>query len=129
MARSNFALTALLIGAAACACAGGGGAKRQSDSERARQLLLKTLERTYPNNVIALITQRSPENHGNIQRIQVQISKDGKMRQTVIYPLSMQGVETIDDGKNIATFFPDEKLVIVNRLQSSSRRIRRLGST
>lgn len=114
MARSNFALTALLIGVAACACAGGGGGKgRQSDPERARQLLLKTLDRSYPNNVIALITQRSPENHGNIQRIQVQISRDGKMRQTVIYPLSMQGIETIDDGKSVATFFPDEKMVVV----------------
>lgn len=114
MARSNFALTVLMIGAAACVCAGGGGgAGRQSDSERARALLLKTLERTFTHNVIALITQRSPENHGNVQRIQVQISKDGKMRQTVIYPLSLQGVETIDNGKNIATFFPDEKLVIV----------------
>jgi outer membrane lipoprotein-sorting protein len=114
MTRNRFALAVLLVGAAALACAGGGGGKgRQSDPERARQLLLKTLERTFSHNVIALITQRSPENHGNTQRIQVQISRDGKMRQTVIYPLSMQGVETIDDGKNIATFFPDEKLVIV----------------
>src|SRR5262249_24876624 len=121
MTRNKFALAVLLVGAVACACAAGGGAKgRQSESERARQLLLKTLERTYSNNVVALITQRSPENHGNFQRIQVQISKDGKMRQTVIYPLSMQGIETIDDGKNVATFFPDEKLVIV---QASSKQL------
>ncbi|HJP83948.1 MAG TPA: sigma-E factor regulatory protein RseB domain-containing protein [Fimbriimonadaceae bacterium] len=111
MARINPALTILVFGIAATLCAAGG--TYQSESEKARQLLLKTLDRNFSHNVIALISQRSPEDHESFQRIQVQISRDGKMRQTVIYPLSMQGVETIDDGKQSATFLPDEKVTLV----------------
>ncbi len=110
MARSNLILTALLMGAAVFACAGD---KAQSESDPARELLLKTLDRNYRNNVVAIISQRSPENNGSYQRIQVQISKEGRVRHTVIYPLSMQGVEKIDDGKQIATILPDNKMILV----------------
>jgi len=87
------------------------GSGSQSE-DKACQLLLKTLARTYPQNVVALILQRSPENGGVMQRIQVQISRDGKMRQTVIFPLSMEGVETIDDNFRSATYLPDRNLII-----------------
>lgn len=110
MARSNLYLTALIVGVAAFACAEG---KPQSESDPARELLLKTLDRNYRSNVIALISQRAPDDSGAMQRIQVQISRDGKIRQTVIYPLSMQGVETIDDGKQSATCLPDEKVILI----------------
>jgi len=89
------------------------GAKRQPDDNKARLLLQKTLERTYPQNVVALILQRSPDNASVMQRIQVQISRDGKIRQTVIYPLSMEGVETIDDGNKTSTYLPDRNLLLV----------------
>lgn len=89
-----------------------GGAHRQSD-ERACALLLKTLVRTYPQNVIALILQRSPENGGVMMRIQVQINREGKMRQTVLSPLSMEGVETIDDNSRSATYQPDRNLLVI----------------
>lgn len=111
MARNNLIATALLVGVAAFACAGGG--KKQTEDNLARELLLKTLVRTSKSNVVALILQRSPEDNGSYQKIQVQISKDGRVRQTVIYPLSMQGVEKIDDGKQSATCLPDEKLILV----------------
>lgn len=116
MAKTKFALIAFAVGASACVWAAGGWG--QNDADRARQLLLKTLERNFSQNVIALISQRGPTGGTSFQRIQVQISRDGKMRQTVIYPLSMQGVETIDDGKQSATFLPDEDLILV---QESSR--------
>jgi outer membrane lipoprotein-sorting protein len=109
-------LVALAVGASACVWAAGAGG--QGDAEKARQLLLKTLERNFKQNVIALISQRGPTDSESFQRIQVQISRDGKMRQTVIYPLSMQGVETIDDGRQSATYLPDENLILV---QESSR--------
>jgi outer membrane lipoprotein-sorting protein len=112
MIKTNPLLTFLLLGMAACACAAGHG-KDQSEAERARQLILKTLQRTFSQNVIAIIKQRAPENHGSVQRIHVQISSDGKMRQTVIYPLSSQGMETIDDGKLNSTYLPDEKLMLI----------------
>ncbi|MBC8063264.1 MAG: hypothetical protein H7Y17_00415 [Chlorobia bacterium] len=111
MEKSKPLLTLLFAGTIAFACAG--GTKGQSEADRARQLLLKTLQRNFSQNVIAIITQRSPENHGTYQRIQVQISKEGKMRQTVVAPLSVQGVETIDDGNQIATYLPDEKFMFV----------------
>ncbi len=101
------------IGMAVLSCANGGGRGTQTEAERARQLILRTLDKTYSNNVSAVIIQRTAENHGTFQNVQVQISKDGKVRQCVIYPLSMQGVETIDDGKQSATFLPDENLVLV----------------
>lgn len=96
----------------AFAVGAGGGKSGQSESERARQLLLKTLERTFPQNVVAIILQRSPGD-GTMQRIQVQISKDGKMRQTVLAPLSVEGVETIDNGRQTSTYLPDEKLLLI----------------
>ncbi len=112
MARTSFLLTALVVGAAATACANG-GKRGHSDSSQARELLMKILDRNYRNNIIAIISQRSPDGRGSYQRIQVQISKDGKVRQTVIYPLSLQGVEKVDDGRQSAVFLPDEKLVLV----------------
>ena len=66
MAKNNLALTALFLGAAALACA----ASPQSSSDKAKALLAKTLDRNYAHNVIAIISQRSPENHGTYQRIQ-----------------------------------------------------------
>jgi outer membrane lipoprotein-sorting protein len=110
MVKTRFLKGVLSVGALALLCPVGAG---QNDSDRARQLILKTLQRNFFQNVIALISQRAPENHQSYQRIQVQISKDGKMRQTIIYPLSMQGVETIDDGRQSATFLPDERLMLI----------------
>lgn len=108
MAKTKALLALVALGFAVAVQAAG-----QSEAERARQLLLKTLERSYPQNVIAIIMQRTGEANGSMQRVQVQINRDGKMRQTVIYPLSLEGVETIDDGRQSATFLPDENLVIV----------------
>lgn len=113
MARNNLFLTALTIGVAASACAAGGGKKLQTEASQARELLFKTLDRNYKNNVVAIISQRSPEDNGSYQQIQVQISKDGRVRQTVVYPLSMQGIEKIDDGKQSATILPDDKVILV----------------
>lgn len=113
MARSNLYLTALMVGVAASACAAGGGKKPQTEANQARDLLLKTLDRNYKSNVIAIISQRSPEDNGSYQQIQVQISRDGKVRQTVISPLTMQGIEKIDDGKQSATILPDDKVILV----------------
>ena len=110
--KDTLALSLLALCAFSFA-AGNGGGKGQSESERARKLLLKTLERGRPQNVVAIILQRSPGWSDVMQRIQVQISKDGKMRQTVIYPLSMEGVETIDDGRQSATYLPDDKLTLI----------------
>lgn len=94
--------------------AGGGTTRKGPETDKARLLLQKTLERTFPQNVVALIMQRSPDNPSVMQRIQVQISRDGKTRHTVIYPLSMEGVETIDDGIHLTTFLPDRNLLLIH---------------
>jgi len=115
MAKIRFASVVIAAAAGVLVCSAGGLGQ---DAERARQLLLKTLERNFSQNVVALISQRGPGDGDAFQRIQVQISRDGKVRQTVIYPLSMQGVETIDNGQQSATYLPDEGLILV---QESSR--------
>lgn len=116
MAKTKLALGLLALTAGAIACAAGGWG--QGDAEKARLLLLKTLERNFSQNVMAIISQRGPSEAETWQRIEVQINRDGKMRQTVLAPLTMEGVMTIDDGRQSATFLPDEGLILV---QESSR--------
>ncbi len=51
----------------------------------------------------------------------LQLSRDGKCRRTVLQPLRMQGIISIDDGQNWTTILPDEKKVIIQSSPSAHR--------
>lgn len=76
---------------------------------RARDLLLKSMERSRCFNVSAILTR---EGSGGIMQLKLEQSEDGFERQTILQPLSMQGVSTVDDGKRWMTLWPDERRVL-----------------
>lgn len=76
---------------------------------KARDLLLKSMERSRCFNVSAILTR---ENSGGTMQIKLEQSEDGFERQTILQPLSMQGVSTVDDGKRWMTLWPDERRVL-----------------
>ncbi len=73
---------------------------------------MRTMIRTPSHNVAAIIMQRMVDEPTRMQQIQVVLSKDGRLRHTVLQPLSQQGMESVDDGRVTRTFIPDRKMVI-----------------
>jgi outer membrane lipoprotein-sorting protein len=82
------------------------------DEKRAQELLRRTMLRTPTHNVTAVILQRMVDEPGRVQKIQVVLSRDGQSRHTVLSPLSLQGLDSLDDGKTTRTYLPDRKIVI-----------------
>lgn len=82
------------------------------DEKRAQDLLRRTMLRTPTHNVTAVILQRMVDEPGRMQQIQVVLSRDGQSRHTVLSPLSLQGLDSLDDGKTTRTYLPDRKIVI-----------------
>src|ERR1700761_6967821 len=74
--------------------------------------LFKSSSRTHHDfNVIALIDQRDPFPAG-WQRVKVVRDADGTTFKSVLSPLNMEGIESIDDGNVWKTLLPDEKMVM-----------------
>ncbi len=76
---------------------------------RARDLLLKSMKRSRCTDVSAIVVQDSP---GGTLQIKLERAEDGFERQTILQPLSMQGVTTVDDGTRWMTLWPDERRVL-----------------
>lgn len=83
---------------------------------RARKLLLLSMEKGRDANVSAIVTQIGVS--GKVQ-IKLEQSSDGFERHTVLQPLSMQGVTSVDDGRTWMMYWPDERRVLS---QQSPRR-------
>jgi hypothetical protein len=62
-------------------------------------------------NVCALIEQRDPFGAG-LQRVKVDRDRDGKVHKLVLSPLSVQGIESLDDGVRWQTILPDQNLLL-----------------
>ncbi len=82
----------------------------QSD-KKAEQLMVRCIKCNFSVNVVAIISQLDPD-EASYQTIKVERSRSGKVRHTVLGPLCMQGVCTIDDGKRSYMYMPDQRLVI-----------------
>jgi negative regulator of sigma E activity len=106
-ATCNVKRRALAAGLAAafCALAFGG-------SDRAESLLLKSMRRELPVNVIAVLVQRDPFAEGSFQTVRIERSRQGWNHYTVLEPLRMQGMEAVDDGSRLKLYFPDRNLMI-----------------
>ena len=72
----------------------------------AKSLLLRSMERGRHVNVSAIVVQKAPT--GTVQ-MKFEQARDGFERQTVLQPLSMQGVSMVDDGKRWMMYWPDER--------------------
>lgn len=101
--------------------------------DRPKDVLLASLERKTRNPYTAVQTQRYL--FGNDTPVQVKLEADaaGRLRRTVLQPLRMQGIISMDDGKTWMTFLPDEKRLVVQPSpaldrQSPRKRVRLIES-
>lgn len=85
----------------------------QVDGAKARQLLMRGMGKKPLVNIRAIISQRQDYNSSVMQQIKVEMSKDGKMHQLVLAPISRQGLETVDDLEFVRSYSPDDRLLIV----------------
>jgi hypothetical protein len=88
-----------------------GAACATREKPSAFDLLAKSLRCDCGFNVCALIQQRDPFGSG-LQRVKVDRDRNGKIHKLVLGPLTMQGVESLDDGIRWQTILPDENLVL-----------------
>jgi hypothetical protein len=79
--------------------------------ETAAQLLARSMQRTFPVNVIAVILQKDPQGEG-FQRVKIERNRQGLARCTILAPLRMSGITSVDNGERLMTFLPDRRLII-----------------
>jgi len=63
-------------------------------------------------NVRLIDVQRLYYDSDEFQQVKFEMSKDGKVHQLVIAPLSQQGTELVDDGRVLRIYTPDDKRLI-----------------
>jgi hypothetical protein len=106
------------MGSALLGTGHGGAGLRQSD-DSAFDLLARSIRGTFNVNIVATLLQDNHRGFGISDRIKLFRSKSGKQHGTVVEPLSRAGMESLDDGRRLLTYFPDERLLI--DLDSPSR--------
>jgi hypothetical protein len=77
-----------------------------------REALLRSMQRVFPVNVAAIIVQRDPANEGTYQTVRVERDRGGRVHHTILQPLRLAGVESVDDGERSKIYFPDRNLLI-----------------
>jgi len=97
-------LTVLAVGASVHASGGQG--------LTAKEVLLRSMQRVLPVNVVAIIVQRDPFGDGAFQTVRVERDRSGKIHHTVLQPLRLQGMESADDGDRSMIYWPDQNLLI-----------------
>ncbi|HTQ08511.1 MAG TPA: sigma-E factor regulatory protein RseB domain-containing protein [Fimbriimonadaceae bacterium] len=78
----------------------------------ASDLIRATMRKEPIVNVRVIVVQRLYYDSSVFQQVKVEMSKDGKVRQTVLAPLSQQGTELVDDGQTLRIYTPDDKRLI-----------------
>ena len=78
----------------------------------ARDLLERALGRSFGVNIVAIISQRDPRGEDSFQMVSVERDKAGRTHHTVLQPLRMQGVESVDDLLRFRMYLPDKGLLI-----------------
>lgn len=83
----------------------------RTDERKAMDLLARSMRGSFKVNVVAIIHQRDSAS-GGYQQVKLMRSKSGKQRVTVLAPLRVANIESVDDGERQRTYLPDEKVVI-----------------
>lgn len=81
--------------------------------ESARDVLMKSLDSKLTISCTVIQTQGSPGPGKEAFQTKLQFDGRGRSRRTVLQPLRMQGIVSIDDGKTWSTYLPDEKKIMV----------------
>lgn len=87
-------------------------ASSRQSTDRAAELLERSMQTSFGRDIVAVISQRDPNNEAAFQTVKVERNRAGQIRQTVLHPLRMQGIESIDDGKTSLMYLPDQKVLI-----------------
>lgn len=98
-------LSLLILGVAAVGLS-------QASDKKARELLLHSMQLGRSVPVSGLIMQRMIAGSNVLAQLRIE-QGDGKVKLTVLSPLSLQGVTTLDDGETWSTFQPDDNRLIV----------------
>src|SRR5689334_3173853 len=78
----------------------------------ARDKLLYSMRR-HAWSVSAIITQSQPDLSYPFQhQVKIELSPDGRSRQTILHPLSLQGIVSVDDGTTLRTLYPNQKVLV-----------------
>ena len=81
-------------------------------ADRPEDWLGKSMKRSFPVHVVAVIVQRDPSGDDLYQTVRVERSKEGKTHHVVLQPLRLQGMESVDDGDRMQMFWPDQNIMI-----------------
>ncbi len=104
-----------------------GGALAYFSPDAARDILLRYLERGRTMQMIAIVEQFAGGDGERSMQLKMEQDRLGRVRTTVLQPLSKQGLIKIDDGRKWTTYQPDEARVIVQespRLRQDNARFR-----
>ncbi len=70
------------------------------------------MERVPGFNVVAVVMYRlGGKSEG--EQAKLEIARDGRMHRVVLQPLSREGFESVDDGKELRTLVPDHKTLLI----------------
>lgn len=87
-------------------------AMASDQKELAAKMLMRSMQREFPVNVVSIITQRDPGSDQSFQRVKVERNREGMQRCTILQPLRMQGVMSVDDGDRMKIYLPDKKILL-----------------
>jgi len=97
----RIACLGLSVGLTAVAAAG----------DDALNLLRRALDATYRVNARKIVVYTSDTYENGTLSVSVLQARSGEVLTTVVQPLSMQGLKTMDDGKVLKSYCPDQKKV------------------
>ncbi len=86
---------------------------------KARDCLVSCMQRSSRVNVIAILMQRDSSVEGCFQQVKLERASDGHSRHTVLQPLRMQGIASVDDGDTLTLYLPGEKTIVRRESQSA----------
>lgn len=113
---SRFAAALVAVGLGSVAF----GAATQGQG-RAIDVLLRAMDRTANTPVSGIFYQKSFGGFRCHAQVQIDQSRDGRIRVGMLQPLSMQGVTSVDDGKTWTTYFPDDRRMVVQESPRASQ--------
>ncbi|MBI3721096.1 MAG: hypothetical protein HY248_00960, partial [Fimbriimonas ginsengisoli] len=79
---------------------------------RARELLMRSFQHALKVNVRATVVHGPRHGHGP-ETVQVEQTRSGKLRITVVWPESRRGMQTVDDGTKSVTYIPWRQTLVV----------------
>ena len=82
---------------------------------KAAEKLLRSMDPSYMTSFSGIFLQRTLGGNKCDGQVKIDQSKEGKIRVSMLQPLSMQGITSLDDGRTWSTYFPDDKQIVIQQ--------------